>query len=145
MKWTALMSTTYRGYTALNTCALLGARYMMKLLSYSGSCGSRLHPLVSRQSLSIVSCIHTLQFVRSLSQQIAQVLQVVTSCDSKLPYKVLGCVLQVAVVALGLLFFRASEVSIRRDGSRTVKALQPGLCFCLRLGVKCGPAKEFVR
>lgn len=76
----------------------------MRLCSKSIPCA--IIPLVSE-----VISDSTLKLDSTLTNQVAQVLEIVASGDAEPAHKVLGCGLEVAVVLLGLLLW-SSEVGV---------------------------------
>lgn len=80
----------------------------------------------------------------TLSQDMAQVLEVIAGRDAKLANKVLGRRLEVAVLLLDFPLW-PSKVSVGGNGRGTLKSLQPSLGLGLGVGVKRSLAKVLVR
>lgn len=70
-----------------------------------------------------ISANGALQPRSALANHLRQVLEVVAGGDAKLADKVLGCRLQVAIVAGGGLLLGTPKVGVGRDGRRTLETL----------------------
>jgi len=67
---------------------------------------------------------HTSKLVGTLSDQLRNILEVVSSCDTELPNEVLGSTFQITTVfAIGTVLFRPAEICVTRDGGGTFEAL----------------------
>lgn len=84
-----------------------------------------------------------LQLSGTLTQDLGQVLEVITGRNSKFANEVLSSRLQVAIL-LGGLLLSASEVRIGRDGCGTLESLQSGLGLGLTVGVELALAEELI-
>lgn len=69
----------------------------------------------SRSTLAVeIAPESPLEFRRALTQDRTQVIQIIPSSDPEFPHKILGCILEIAVVLSVVLVFLASEVGVGR-------------------------------
>ena len=86
-----------------------------------------------------------LQPAGAFTQQMRQVLQVVTGRNTELADEVLGRALEIAVVLSRVLVLRPAEVGVGRDGAGSLEPLEAGLGLGLGVGVEGALAEELVR
>ena len=88
----------------------------------------------------------TLQLDSALSNELAQILKVITRCDAKAANKVLGCALQISISIINWrkLIFGPAEIVIARDGGGTIELTEAILGLGLSSRVKSFPSEEFI-
>lgn len=89
----------------------------------------------------------TLQFGCTLPDKVRQILNIITSSNTKATHKVPSSILQVAVGVVGNreVIFGPAEIRITRNGSGTVELAKTIPCLRLRVGIESLPSEELVR
>lgn len=87
-----------------------------------------------------------LQLPAPFAQHTRQILQIITSSQSKPSDEILSGSLQITIITstFGDVVFRTTEVGVRADGGCAFEAGESGLGFLLRGRVVGGTAEEFI-
>lgn len=131
-------------YSRTGPCLFLSAFFSFNVPSRHGNL--MLHILTCQLHICLVAKVRSdgsLEPGGHLARHLCQVLEIITGRDAKLAHKVLGRRLEIAILLLRLIL-RSSKVSIGRDGTRALEALESGLGLSLGVGVKGTLAEEFV-
>jgi hypothetical protein len=80
----------------------------------------------------------------TLTQHLRQVLQIITSRNTKFAHEVLCGTLQITIIFTSIFILGSSEVCVRGDGGRSFETLKSLLGFGLGVGVECAFAEELV-
>jgi hypothetical protein len=87
----------------------------------------------------------TLQLSSTLTQDLGQVVQIITSRDTKLPDEILSCRLEITVVFSSINLVRSAEICVGGNRGGTLETLKTILRFCFGVGVEVALSEEFVR
>lgn len=102
------------------------------------------NPLIGHLAVEITSN-STLKPRGTLAQHLRQILQIITSRDTKFAHKVLSSTLQITIIFTSIFLLGSSEVCVRGDGGRSFETLKSLLGFSLGVWVECAFAEELVR
>ena len=89
----------------------------------------------------------TLKLCGSLADEVRQVLNVISCCDTESADKILGSVLKISVTIIHgrEVILGPAEVSIAGDRGSTIELIEPLLSLGLSVGVEALASKVFIR